>query len=68
MKDVQGVWELPVAILLPPFYALIIPIAQAALSQWRVRQGAPATGGYSPPRRSAWPTVPRRSPFTACPA
>jgi len=36
MKDVQGVWELPVAILLPPFYALIIPIAEAALFQWRV--------------------------------
>ena len=25
-KDVQGVWELPVAILLPPLYALIAPI------------------------------------------
>jgi diguanylate cyclase (GGDEF)-like protein len=37
VKDVQGVWELPVAILLPPFYALIIPIAQTALTQWRVR-------------------------------
>jgi diguanylate cyclase (GGDEF)-like protein len=38
-KDVQGVWELPVAILLPPFYALIIPLAQAALFQWRVNHG-----------------------------
>jgi diguanylate cyclase (GGDEF)-like protein len=38
VKDVQGVWELPVAILLPPFYALIVPIAQTALTQWRVRQ------------------------------
>jgi diguanylate cyclase (GGDEF)-like protein len=37
MKDVQGVWELPVAILLPPFYALVVPIAQTALIQWRVR-------------------------------
>ncbi len=37
VKDVQGVWELPVAILLPPFYALFIPIAQTALTQWRVR-------------------------------
>jgi len=37
VKDVQGVWELPVAILLPPFYALIVPIAQTALTQWRVR-------------------------------
>ena len=37
MKDVQGVWELPVAILLPPLYALVVPIAQTALIQWRVR-------------------------------
>ena len=28
MTDVQGVWELPVAILLPPFYALVVPIAR----------------------------------------
>jgi len=39
MTDVQGVWELPVAILLPPFYALLVPIARVALSQWRVRRG-----------------------------
>jgi diguanylate cyclase (GGDEF)-like protein len=41
MKDVQGVWELPVAILLPPFFALIIPIADAALFQWRVAPSPP---------------------------
>jgi diguanylate cyclase (GGDEF)-like protein len=39
VKDVQGVWELPVAILLSPFYALVIPIAQMTLTQWRVRRG-----------------------------
>jgi diguanylate cyclase (GGDEF)-like protein len=39
IKDAQGVWELPVAILLPPFYALIIPIVHTALTQWRVRHG-----------------------------
>jgi diguanylate cyclase (GGDEF)-like protein len=37
MKDVQGVWELPVAILLPPLYALVVPIARITLTQWRVR-------------------------------
>jgi diguanylate cyclase (GGDEF)-like protein len=37
-KDVQGVWELPVAILLPPLYALIAPIVRIALVQARVRQ------------------------------
>jgi diguanylate cyclase (GGDEF)-like protein len=38
VKDVQGVWELPVAILLPPFFALVVPLAQTALTQARVRQ------------------------------
>jgi diguanylate cyclase (GGDEF)-like protein len=38
IKDVQGVWELPIAILLPPLYALIAPIARLALTQWRVRR------------------------------
>ena len=38
IKDVQGVWELPVAILLPPLYALIAPIVRIALMQWRVRR------------------------------
>src|SRR5580693_1524390 len=37
-KDVQGVWELPIAILLPPLYALIAPIVRIALMQARVRQ------------------------------
>jgi diguanylate cyclase (GGDEF)-like protein len=39
MTDVQGVWELPLAILLPPFYALVIPIARVSLTHWRVRRG-----------------------------
>src|SRR5580704_9701599 len=38
MTDVQGVWELPVAIFLPPLYALIVPIARISLTQWRVRR------------------------------
>ena len=38
IKDVQGVWELPVAILLPPLFALIAPIVRVALTQWRVRR------------------------------
>src|SRR5260370_15770568 len=37
-KDTQGVWELPVAILLPPFFALVSPIARIALTHWRVRR------------------------------
>jgi diguanylate cyclase (GGDEF)-like protein len=41
IKDVQGVWELPTAILLPPLYALIAPAVRFSLVQWRVRR-APA--------------------------
>ena len=37
IKDVHGVWELPVAILLPPLYAMITPILRLALVQFRVR-------------------------------
>jgi diguanylate cyclase (GGDEF)-like protein len=36
-KDVHGVWELPAAILLPPVYALVMPIVQSALIQFRIR-------------------------------
>ena len=39
MTDVQGVWALPLVILLPPFYALVIPIARVSLTHWRVRRG-----------------------------
>ena len=38
IKDVYGVWELPVAILLPPLYALLAPLIRIALTQWRIRQ------------------------------
>jgi diguanylate cyclase (GGDEF)-like protein len=38
-KDVLGVWELPVAILLPPLFALIVPIARVTMTQLRVRRG-----------------------------
>jgi diguanylate cyclase (GGDEF)-like protein len=41
IKDVHGVWELPVAILLPPVYALLVPILRVALAQWRIRQFPP---------------------------
>jgi diguanylate cyclase (GGDEF)-like protein len=53
-KDVFGVWELPVAILLPPVFALVVPIIRTALQQWRIRRTLPhrrvftaAAGGLS---------------------
>jgi diguanylate cyclase (GGDEF)-like protein len=40
-KDVQGVWEFPIAILLPPVFALLAPISRVALTQFRVRRAPP---------------------------
>jgi hypothetical protein len=57
-KDVQGVWELPVAILLPPLYALIAPIVRIALVQWRVAPSPPYRRVFS--CRVGRPVVRRR--------
>jgi diguanylate cyclase (GGDEF)-like protein len=38
IKDVYTVWELPIAILLPPAYALIMPIFRLTLTQLRIRR------------------------------
>lgn len=38
VKDVYGVWELPLAILLPPVFALSMPFVRLALTQWRIRR------------------------------
>jgi len=38
IKDVYTVWELPLAILLPPVYALVAPIFRFTLTQLRIRQ------------------------------
>jgi diguanylate cyclase (GGDEF)-like protein len=41
VKDVFAVWELPIAILLPPLYALLAPLVQYSLAQWRIRRVSP---------------------------
>jgi len=38
IRDVHAVWELPVAILLPPLYAILAPLVRIALIQWRIRR------------------------------
>jgi diguanylate cyclase (GGDEF)-like protein len=38
IKDVYTVWELPLAILLPPVYALVAPILRFTLTQLRIRR------------------------------
>jgi diguanylate cyclase (GGDEF)-like protein len=40
VKDVHAVWELPVVILLPLPYALLMPAIRLALTQWRIRRTA----------------------------
>jgi diguanylate cyclase (GGDEF)-like protein len=37
-RDVYIIWDLPAAILLPPLYALVIPLPRAVLTEWRVRR------------------------------
>ncbi len=37
-KDLTLAWALPIAFLLPPAYALLVPIPFMILTQWRVRQ------------------------------
>src|SRR5580693_6735353 len=36
-KDVYAIWELPLALLLPPLYGLLVPIPRLILIQLRVR-------------------------------
>jgi len=47
VKDVYAVWELPVVILLPVLYALVVPAIRLALTQWRVRQAPPHRRAYT---------------------
>jgi diguanylate cyclase (GGDEF)-like protein len=35
-RDLQGVWYLTLAVLLPPVYAFLVPIPLVAMKQWRV--------------------------------
>jgi diguanylate cyclase (GGDEF)-like protein len=37
IADIYGIWELPIAVLLPPLYALLVPIPHTVLIQLRVK-------------------------------
>ena len=37
-KDVHGIWQLPIALLLPPVYCLVAPVVTFALLQLRTRR------------------------------
>ena len=38
IKDVHGIWQLPIALLLPPVYCLVAPVATVTLLQLRTRR------------------------------
>ncbi|HVB44365.1 MAG TPA: GGDEF domain-containing protein [Streptosporangiaceae bacterium] len=38
IRDVYAVWELPLAILLPPVFAMLVPVFRLSLVQLRIRQ------------------------------
>jgi diguanylate cyclase (GGDEF)-like protein len=37
-RDVYVIWDLPAAMLLPPLYALVIPLPRVVLTEWRIRR------------------------------
>jgi diguanylate cyclase (GGDEF)-like protein len=38
IRDIYGVWQLPIALFLPPVYALVALVPRFAMTQWRTRQ------------------------------
>jgi len=38
VRDVYSIWELPAALLLPPLYALLVPVPRMVLTHMRVRR------------------------------
>jgi diguanylate cyclase (GGDEF)-like protein len=38
VRDVYAIWDLSAAVLLPPLYALVIPLPRAVLTEWRIRR------------------------------
>ena len=37
-RDLYIIWDLAAAVLLPPLYALVIPLPRAVLTEWRIRR------------------------------
>ena len=37
-RDMYVIWDLSAAVLLPPLYALVIPLPRAVLTEWRIRR------------------------------
>ncbi len=38
IRDIYGLWQLPIALFLPPVYALVALVPRFVMTQWRTRQ------------------------------
>lgn len=47
IKSAHPVWELPIALLLPPVYGLVAPIVRVAFTQWRIRRSLAYRRAYT---------------------
>jgi diguanylate cyclase (GGDEF)-like protein len=47
VRDVYAIWDLPAAVLLPPLFALLIPVPRMILAQVRMRQAVPRWCAYT---------------------
>ena len=47
VRDVYAIWDLPVALLLPPVYVLLVPIPRMLLTQARIRKTPLVRRAYS---------------------
>jgi diguanylate cyclase (GGDEF)-like protein len=46
-RDVYAIWDLPLALLLPPLYALLMPVPRMVMIQWRIRRAPVHRRAYS---------------------
>ena len=47
VRDIYAIWDLPVALLLPPVYVLLVPIPRMVLTQARIRRTPLVRRAYS---------------------
>jgi diguanylate cyclase (GGDEF)-like protein len=47
IRDMYAIWDLPAAVLLPPLYALLVPIPRMILTQVRIRRIQPHRRAYT---------------------
>jgi diguanylate cyclase (GGDEF)-like protein len=47
IRDMYAIWDLPAAVLLPPLYALLVPVLRMILTQVRIRRIQPHRRAYT---------------------